>query len=158
MRTKLSIFLLSALLITLFSSVCYGQKIDTSSESAYKSSIADVYSKLSSDRQLEFEAFFYCVLDEGKTLVNVNKLKGITELQEYYPIVEALEEEGAIKLNGQTADDIIVQGKSLLVSKLKAKIEDTDTDAQRDRLKAQLAIIEKKALTKEDLEAFSNLK
>ena len=152
------LIVVATMMVLAFSSVCYGQKLDTSSQSAYNGSLVKVFKNLSPDRQLEFEAFFYCLLDEGKPLVRVSKLKGIAEIQEYYPIVEAMEQEGKIKFNGLTADEVIAQGKSLLIASLKQKIEEAKDEAQVNNLKAQLAIIEKKELTREDLEAYTKLR
>lgn len=157
MRGKLVVNLLWVLMLLVFSSVCYGQKLETGSEADYKKSMAEVFNKLSPDRQLEFEAFFYCLLDGGKTLVSVSRLKGVEELQDFYPLIEAFEQEGIIKLDGQSADEVIAQGKSLLAAKLNDKIKSAETEAQKENLKAKLAIIKKKTLTKEDLEAYTSL-
>lgn len=156
LKTTLSAAVIVAVLS--LSTIGYAQKLDTTNQSAFNASLTEIFNTLSPDGQLEFEAFLYCLLDEGKTLVRVSKLKGINELKEYYPIIEAMEDEGVFKMDGLTADEVIAQGKALLSAKLQDKLKTAESEAQQKKLEAQLAIIEKKALTREDLEAYNELK
>ena len=158
MRRLTMISMISILALT-FCSVYYAQKMDTSTQRAYSKSLTKVYGKIPADNQLEFLAFFYCTLGNGKHLPRMTILdKGLKEAKVHYPIIQALEEKNEVALNGLAAAEISTQGKGLLSGNLRKKIESASDEKLKDNLKAQFELISKNYLTREDIEEYHRLR